>query len=150
MRFDQFEALKVRTPETSIFLRRGGSGPLLVLLHGFPETHLMWRDVAPLLAERFTVICPDLRGYGRSGCPASTQDHAPYSKRSMGLDVVALVEHFGHERACLVGHDRGGRVAYRTALDHPERVSGLAVLDILPVSEVWTRADKNLALGYWP
>jgi haloacetate dehalogenase len=150
MRFEEFEALQVTTPETSIFLRRGGSGPALVLLHGFPETHLMWRDVAPLLAERFTVICPDLRGYGRSGCPASTADHAPYSKRSMGSDVVAIIERFGHERVGLVGHDRGGRVAYRTALDYPERVSRLAVLDILPVSEVWARADKNLVLGYWP
>jgi haloacetate dehalogenase len=150
MRFDEFEELQVTTPETSIFLRRGGSGPALVLLHGFPETHLMWRDVAPLLAERFTVICPDLRGYGRSGCPPSSADHAAYSKRSMGSDVVAIVERLGHERVCLVGHDRGGRVAYRTALDYPERVSRLAVLDILPVSEVWARADKNLALGYWP
>jgi haloacetate dehalogenase len=150
MRFDQFDSASVKTPQTTIFLRRGGRGPPVILLHGFPETHLMWRDVAPLLAERFTVICPDLRGYGRSGCPASTADHATYSKRSMASDVAAIVDHFGYDRFSLAGHDRGGRVAYRTALEYPERVSQLAVLDILPVSDVWARADKDLVLGYWP
>jgi haloacetate dehalogenase len=99
--------------ETTIFVRRSGYGPPLLLLHGFPETHLMWRSVAPLLARRFTVVCADLRGYGRSGCPASAPDHAPYAKRSMARDMVAVMEGLGFPRFSIAGHDRGGRVAYR-------------------------------------
>src|SRR5713226_881733 len=102
---DDFTAALVGTAETTIFVRRGGSGPPVLLLHGFPETHLMWRDVAPLLSRRFTVICPDLRGYGRSGCPASRPDHAPYAKRAMALDMVSLMERFGFRRFSLAGHD---------------------------------------------
>jgi pimeloyl-ACP methyl ester carboxylesterase len=116
-----FEAAEVQTGETSIFVRRSGSGPPILLLHGFPQTHLMWRSVAPLLARRFTVICADLRGYGRSGCPASAPDHAPYTKRAMGRDMVTVMERLGLPRFAVAGHDRGGRVAYRLALDHPER-----------------------------
>ena len=147
---DNFEAIEVQTEETSIFLRRFGSGPGVLLLHGFPQTHLMWREVAPLLAHRFTVICPDLRGYGRSGCPASRPDHGPYSKRVMASDMASVMAKLGFPSFSVAGHDRGGRVAYRLALDHPDQVERLAVLDVLPIAEVWERADKKLATGYWP
>jgi haloacetate dehalogenase len=146
---DDFTPVEVRTKGTTIFVRHGGSGPPLLLLHGFPETHLMWRGVAPLLAGDFTVVCADLRGYGQSGCPASTPDHAPYAKRAMAGDMIEVMERLGHLRFAVAGHDRGGRVAYRMALDHPERVERLAVLDILPTETVWERADARLALAYW-
>jgi haloacetate dehalogenase len=148
--FEDFEALAVQVEETHIFLRRFGSGPAVLLLHGFPQTHLMWRSVAPLLARRFTVICADLRGYGKSGCPASAPDHAPYAKRAMAKDMVSVMEKLGFPRFCVAGHDRGGRVAYRLALDHPERVERLAVLDILPTADTWERADKRLTTAFWP
>ena len=104
----------------------------------------------PLLARRFTVVCADLRGYGRSGCPASTPDHAPYAKQAMARDMVVVMERLGFPRFAVAGHDRGGRVAYRLALDHPGRVERLAVLDILPTGTVWERADARFALAYWP
>ena len=148
--FEHFDHLEVATGETTIFVRRAGSGPPLLLLHGFPETHLMWRDVAPRLARQFSIVCADLRGYGRSGCPPSDEDHAPYAKRAMARDMAVVMEQLGHTRFAVAGHDRGGRVAYRLALDHPERVTRLAVLDILPTTVVWERADARFALGYWP
>jgi haloacetate dehalogenase len=148
--FDNFEALEISTGDTAIFTRRGGAGPPVLLLHGFPETHLMWREVAPRLARRFTVVCPDLRGYGRSGCPPSTGDHSPYAKRAVAQDMVQVMERLGFSRFSVAGHDRGGRVAYRMALDHPKRVERLAVLDIVPTGSVWERADARFALGYWP
>jgi haloacetate dehalogenase len=148
--FAAFEPSEVQGAGTTIFSRRSGSGAPLLLLHGFPQTHLMWRLVAPVLAQRFTVVCADLRGYGRSGCPPSMPDHAPYAKRAMAHDMVAVMEKLGFPRFSVAGHDRGGRVAYRLALDHPQRVERLAVLDILPVAEVWERADKRLVTGYWP
>jgi haloacetate dehalogenase len=120
------------------------------LLHGFPQTHLMWRDIAPVLARDFTVVCADLRGYGRSGCPASAPDHAPYTKRAMAQDMVTVMQQLGFRRFSVAGHDRGGRVAYRLALDHPEQVAKLAVLDIVPTADVWERADRRLACAYWP
>jgi haloacetate dehalogenase len=147
---DPFAAAEIETGETTIFARWGGAGPPLLLLHGFPETHLMWRGVAPLLADRFTVVCADVRGYGRSGCPASAPDHAPYAKRAMARDMVALMRHLGFDRFAVAGHDRGGRVAYRLALDHPERVERLAVLDVVPTTEAWDRADARFALAFWP
>jgi len=148
--FDGFSTEEIDTGETTIFVRRAGAGAPVLLLHGFPETHLMWRGVAPLLARRFTVVCADLRGYGRSGCPDSTVDHAPYAKRAMARDMVAVMERLGFPRFSLAGHDRGGRVAYRLALDHGERVERLAVLDIVPTAVAWARADRRLALAYWP
>jgi haloacetate dehalogenase len=148
--WEDFEPVEIRTGETSIFARRSGAGPPILLLHGFPQTHLMWREVAPLLARRFTVVCADLRGYGRSGCPPSAPDHAPYAKRAMARDMVALMEQLGCPRFSVAGHDRGGRVAHRLALDHPERVDRVAVLDVLPTAEVWERADARFALGFWP
>src|SRR5688572_6169447 len=134
--FGDFEALTVEADGADIFLRRGGSGPALLLLHGFPQTHLMWRDVAPRLARHFTVLCADLRGYGRSGCPVSTADHAPYAKRAMAKDMVIVMERLGFPRFSVAGHDRGGRVAYRMALDHPSDVERIAILDILPTGTV--------------
>ncbi|MDX8442239.1 alpha/beta fold hydrolase [Mesorhizobium australafricanum] len=148
--FADFEALEIDTGKARIFARRAGSGPGLLLLHGFPQTHLMWRDVAPGLARDFTVVCADLRGYGQSSCPPSAADHAPYAKRAMAADLVVLMETLGFRRFMVAGHDRGGRVAYRLALDHPDRVEKLAVLDIIPTADAWDRADARLALGYWP
>jgi haloacetate dehalogenase len=148
--FEGFQRTIVDVGATTIALRWGGAGPAVVLLHGFPETHVMWRRVAPALAENFTVVCPDLRGYGASGTPPSDGRHAPYAKGAMAGDIVALTEHLGFERFSVVGHDRGGRVAYRLALDHRERVDRLAVLDVIPIGEAWDRADARLALGYWP
>lgn len=142
--------MRVEVPETSIFLRRGGSGPPLLLLHGFPETHEMWRQVAPRLAAEFSVVCADLRGYGRSGCPPSSADDAPYSKRALAADMVAAMATLGFPRFAVAGHDRGGRVAYRAALDHPDAVAALAVLDVIPVDVAWERADDRFALGFWP
>jgi haloacetate dehalogenase len=148
--FDGFDARTVETGEAAIHVRRGGAGPPLLLLHGFPQTHLMWHRVAPRLAQEFTVVAADLRGYGESGRPRSTPDHEPYSKRAMARDVVALMEHLGHARFAVAGHDRGGRVAYRLALDHPDRVRRLAVLDLIPTGEAFRRADMRFALGFWP
>lgn len=147
---DGFTASEIQTKDASIFVRSSGSGPPVLLLHGFPQTHLMWRGVAPLLARDFTVVCADLRGYGRSGCPRSDRDHAPYAKRAMAEDMVEVMEQLGFPRFSVAGHDRGGRVAYRMALDHPDRVLRLAVLDIMPTEIVWNLADDRFALAYWP
>lgn len=147
---DDFQTAEVDTGEASVFVRWSGSGSPVLLLHGFPETHLMWRRVAPLLARRFTVVCADLRGYGRSACPASSPDHSPYAKRAMAHDLVIVMQRLGFPRFSVAGHDRGGRVAYRMALDHPGRVERLAVLDVLPTGTVWDRADARFALAYWP
>jgi len=148
--FEDFETGTADCGESRIYYRRSGQGPPLLLLHGFPETHLMWRDVAPLLAENFTTVCADLRGYGRSSCPESAADHAPYAKRTMGTDMITLMELLGFTQFAVVGHDRGGRVAYRMALDHPDRVQALAVLDVVPTAAAWERADDRFALAYWP
>jgi haloacetate dehalogenase len=147
---DGFEASEIETGETTIFVRRAGTGSPLLLLHGFPQTHLMWRSVAPLLANNFTVVCADLRGYGRSGCPPSTPDHAPYAKRALAQDMVVVMQRLGFPHFSVAGHDRGGRVAYRMALDHPSRIDGIAVLDIVPTGAAWNRADASFALGFWP
>ncbi|HEX6636063.1 MAG TPA: alpha/beta hydrolase [Steroidobacteraceae bacterium] len=133
-----------------IFVRFAGRGPPVLLLHGFPQTHLMWREVAPGLSREFTVVCPDLRGYGRSGCPPSDEAHTPYSKRAMARDMVAVMQSLGFESFAVVGHDRGGRVAYRLALDHPPCVTRIAVLDIVPTLSAWERADAQFAQAFWP
>lgn len=148
--FDSFETRLVNLESTTIFMRIAGSGPPLLLLHGFPETHMMWRDIAPVLARQFTVVCADLRGYGQSGTPPSEPDHVPYTKRAMADDMVRLMKSLGFDRFMVAGHDRGGRVAYRMALDHPAIVKKLAVLDVISTSDAWDRADARFALGFWP
>jgi haloacetate dehalogenase len=147
--FEGFDLRRIALPEVEVRVRLGGEGPPLLLLHGHPQTHFMWGRIAPLLARHFTLVMPDLRGYGESGKPATTADHEPYSKRAMARDAVALMAALGHERFALVGHDRGGRVGYRLALDHPDRLSRLAVLDICPTGEMFGRADMSFGLGYW-
>lgn len=147
--FAGFEAHELPTSRGTLHAKVGGSGPAVLLLHGYPQSHLMWHAVAPLLAERHTVVAADLTGYGASFRPAPTDDHAAHGKRAMAVDQVEAMAALGHDRFAVVGHDRGGRVAYRMALDHPDRVERLAVLDIVPTGEVWRRADRYFARGYW-
>ena len=139
----------IETDKVRIRAAIGGSGPPLLLLHGHPQNHLTWHKVTPALAERFTVVATDLRGYGDSGKPASTPDHLPYSKRVMAQDQVAVMRSLGHERFAVVGHDRGGRVAHRMALDHPDAIERLAVLDIAPTATMYARTDKEFATRYF-
>lgn len=148
--FSGFQTTTVDVGETTIFIRRKGNGRPLLLLHGFPETHVMWHRVAPALADEFTVICADLRGYGASGKPETRPDHSPYAKSAMARDMVQLMEAQGFPRFLVAGHDRGGRVGYRMALDHPSRVERLAVLDVIPTGDAFARADIRVALGFWP
>jgi haloacetate dehalogenase len=124
--------------------------PAILMVHGFPRTSLMWRFLAPKLAENHTVICVDLRAYGRSGIPTSTNDHFPYSKRAMANELVEVMDKLGFPTFTLIGHDRGGRVSYRMALDHPKTVERLAVFDVLSILEAWSRADARIAQAYWP
>jgi haloacetate dehalogenase len=145
-----FEAAQVKVAGNSVFIRRYGKGPAILLVHGFPRTSLMWRFLAPKLAEAHTVICADLRAYGRSGIPASTDDHFPYSKRAMAKELVDLMASLGFPTFTLIGHDRGGRVSYRMALDHPKSVERLAVFDVIPILEAWNRSDARFARTYWP
>ena len=147
--FDGFTLTTMRVRDGELRLRHGGSGPPLLLLHGNPQTHAMWHAVAPDLARRHTVICPDLRGYGGSLKPAATEDHAPYAKSSMARDMAELMTVMGHDRFQVVSHDRGARVAHRLALDNPGRVQRLAVMDIVPTIEHFERTDMLFALGYY-
>ncbi len=136
----------INTKAGRIFARVGGKGPPLLLLHGFSSTHVMWHTVAPQLADRFTLIIADLPGYGWSDMPESDNDHTPYTKRAMAQTMVEAMEQLGHVHFALAGHDRGGRVGYRLALDHPGRLSRLAVLDILPTYDYWQKMDRLYAL----
>ena len=147
--FEGFASHRITTSGTEIFLRTAGDGPPLLLLHGYPQTHAIWHRVAPALAERFTVVCADLRGYGDSGKPAGGPDHAAYAKRAMAQDMVEVMAALGHERFLLAGHDRGGRVAHRLCLDHPERVRRAAVLDIVPTRTLFAATNQALATGYY-
>lgn len=147
--FEGFQLSTIDTGEAQIRVRHGGNGPPLLLLHGHPQTHLMWNAIAPLLAQHFAVIAPDLRGYGDSSKPPTTPDHEPYSKRAMARDQVAVMSQLGFERFVVAGHDRGGRCAYRLALDHPDRVQKLAVLDIIPTGDAFRRTNMAFALGFW-
>jgi haloacetate dehalogenase len=153
MAFEGFQLSQIELDDggakVSLRVRHGGAGPPLLLLHGYPQTHMMWGQIAGGLADRFTVIAPDLRGYGKSRKPASSADHETSSKRAMARDAVALMARFGFDRFHVAGHDRGGRVAYRLALDHPQAVAKVTVMDIIPTGEVWARADHRFALGYW-
>ena len=148
--FDGFTLDRIDVGEVSLRVRHGGSGPAVVLLHGHPRTHTTWYRVAPaLVSAGYTVVCPDLRGYGGSDKPASTDDHTPYSKRRMAADVVALMVALGHERFAVVGHDRGSYVAYRTALDHRSVIDRLVVIDGVPVVEALERCDARFAAEWW-
>jgi haloacetate dehalogenase len=147
---NSFETSLVEVSGNKIFVRRYGSGPPILLVHGFPRTSLMWRFLAPKLAEDHTVICVDLRAYGKSGTPASTDDHYPYSKRAMAQELAEVMDKLGFPSFILIGHDRGGRVSYRLALDHPKNVERLAVFDVIPILEAWNRSDARFAKTYWP
>jgi haloacetate dehalogenase len=148
--FEGFEEDRVDLDDASTFVRHGGDGPPVVLLHGHPRTSATWHRVAPLLVRRgFTVICPDLRGYGRSLAPAPTADHEAHSKRAAARDVAAVAQALGHRRFALAGHDRGSYVALRLALDRPELVSRLALLDGVPISEHLSRITAQFATRWW-
>jgi haloacetate dehalogenase len=143
--FDGFTRQRVKTLETTINLVQGGSGYPVLLLHGYPQTHACWHRVAPILAERFTVVCPDLRGFGDSGKPPSDPEHLAYSKRTLARDQVEVMQRLGFGEFAVVGHDRGARVAHRMALDHPGKVTKLALLDIIPTSTAFASVDKEMA-----
>ena len=136
---DPFATSQVEVAGNTVFVRRYGQGPAILLVHGFPRTSLMWRFLAPRLAENHTVICADLRAHGRSGVPASADDHFPYSKRAMAQELVDVMVKLGFPTFTVIGHDRGGRVSYRMALDHPMNVERLAVFDVIPILEAWKR-----------
>ena len=143
-----FSERRITTKEAELFVATGGSGPPLLLLHGYPETHFCWHRVAPVLARSFTIVCPDLRGYGQSRFTGrESDDHAAFAKRAMAADQVELMAALGHERFCVAGHDRGARVAYRLALDHGARVERLALLDIVPTLETFERMSQASALS---
>jgi haloacetate dehalogenase len=147
--FPGFQRRRVRTSGATINLVHGGKGPPVLLLHGYPETHAMWHKVAPALARDYTVVCPDLRGYGDSSKPAGLPDHSNYSKRAMARDMAQVMTALGHWRFHLVGHDRGGRVAHRLARDHDKRVLSLSVLDISPTLKVFQSTDQALATAFY-
>lgn len=147
--FDGFSLRHVDTPRGQVCVRVGGSGPPLLVLHGFPQTGRMWHPVADALAQRFTVVAADLPGYGDSFRPPVSDDHGSHSKRALAADLVAAIRELGFGACFVAGHDRGARVGFRMALDHPDVVTRLMVLDVVPTGEVWRRADATLMLGYW-
>ena len=147
--FPGFRSARVEGAGATIACVVGGSGPPLLMLHGYPQTHAMWHRVAPALASSYTVVCADLRGYGDSSKPPSDATHAPYSKRAMAADMVAVMRRLGFPRFRLVGHDRGGRVSHRLALDHPDAVERVAVLDIAPTLAMYEKTDRAFATAYY-
>jgi len=147
--FEGFRRGRMQLADVTINYLLGGSGPPVLLLHGYPQNLSMWARVAPILAQRFTVVCADLRGYGDSSKPAALPDSSNYSFRAMADDQVALMKSLGHERFHAVGHDRGGRAAHRMALDHPEAVASLAVLDIVPTHAMYMETDRHRSQAYW-
>jgi haloacetate dehalogenase len=147
--FERFELEFVELGDITLRVRHGGSGPPVVLLHGHPRTHTTWHRVAPLVAAQHTVVCPDLRGYGESSKPEPTTDHSAHSDRTMARDIVDLMEHLGHERFAVAGHDRGCGVAFRAAMDHPERITRLCVLDGIPIGEALGRMGAKFATDWW-
>ena len=147
--FPGFEERTLAGDGVEIYCRIGGSGPPLLLLHGYPQTHAMWHPIAGELSSCFTVVIADLRGYGRSGAPEGDAAHALYSKRQMARDMIAVMRGLGHEHFAVAGHDRGGRVAYRMAFDHPDSVTRLAVLDILPTYDYWRNMDWRYAMAIY-
>jgi len=147
--FEGFTLDRVDVGDVTVRVRYGGTGSPIVLLHGHPRTHATWHRVAPLLAPHHTVVCPDLRGYGRTTLPPTLADHSQSSKRAMASDVRRLMESLGHDRFAVVGHDRGSAVAYRLALDFPDAVTRIAVLDCIPIGEHLSRADARFAAAWW-
>ena len=147
--FPDFTTHLVDTSTGKMFARAGGNGPPLLLLHGYPQTHVIWHRVAPVLAQRFSLVIPDLPGYGWSVAPHAEADHAPYTKRAMAAVMIELMDKLGHAHFNLAGHDRGGRVGYRLALDHPGRLDKLATLDIVPTYAMWHDIDARLATRIW-
>ena len=149
--FEGFDAIDVAVAGSRVHARVGGprEAPALLLLHGFPQTHVMWHRVAQVLQRRFRLVLPDLRGYGDSALPADAPGHAQMSKRTMAADLVALMGQLGHSSFHLAGHDRGGRVAHRLALDHPQAVERLAVLDIAPTLDMYQATDLAFASAYY-
>jgi haloacetate dehalogenase len=144
-----FPVAKVESSFGLLHTRRAGSGPPLLLLHGHPQTHAMWHLVVPALAQHYTLVMMDLRGYGDSGRPPSDAEHAAYSKRAMALDALAVMQHYGFERFGVLAHDRGARVAHRLALDHPARVTRLMLLDIAPTLAMYENTTQAFASAYW-
>jgi haloacetate dehalogenase len=147
--FRSFTRQRMRTSGATINLARGGEGPPVLLLHGYPQTHAMWHKVAPELARDYTVVCPDLRGYGDSSKPKGLPDHANYAKRAMALDMAEVMSALGHQRFHVVGHDRGGRVGHRLARDHGQRVLSLTVLDISPTLKMYDSTSMQFAKAYY-
>src|SRR3954451_6690204 len=147
--FEGFALERIQLAEVTLRVRHGGDGPPVLLLHGHPRTHTTWHAVAPRLAEQHTVVCPDLRGYGQSSKPPTTPDHAPYSKRAMAGDCVELMRALGHDSFAVAGHDRGCYVALRAALDHPDHVGKLVVMDGVPIAEALDRCDARFAAAWW-
>ena len=147
--FPGFASRRIETDGADIHCVVGGAGPPLLLLHGYPQTHAMWHRVAPDLARHFTVVCPDLRGYGDSSKPPALTDHEQQSKRAMARDMLEVMEVLGYPRFALAGHDRGARVAHRLAVDHPRAVERLAVLDISPTRKMYAGTDKEFATRYY-
>jgi haloacetate dehalogenase len=145
--FPGFAERRIETDGAEIFLRTGGSGPPLLLLHGYPQTHVCWHKVAPEFARHCTLVIADLRGYGASSAPPGDAEHKTYAKRAMAQDCVTVMRALGHESFIAAGHDRGARVAYRLALDHPQAVRALIPIDILPTAEVWRRVTAESAIG---
>ena len=146
--FPGFAVSKVKTSGAEIHVVKGGQGPPVLLLHGAPQTHITWRLVAPMLMKSYTLVIPDLRGYGDSSKPADTPDHSNYSKRAMALDMVEVMKSFGFDRFPVIGQDRGGRVGHRLAVDHPDKVTRLAVLDIVPTHYHYTHVTLEFAQAY--
>jgi haloacetate dehalogenase len=147
--FPGFTTHRIRTSETEIRCVVGGNGPPLLLLHGYPQTHVIWHRIAPALAKSYTVVCADLRGYGDSGKPPSDELHAPYAKRAMARDMVETMRALGHPRFRLVGHDRGARVTHRLCRDHPDTVIKAAVLDISPTKAMYAGTNQAFATAYY-
>lgn len=149
MFMQEFEEIKIKTSDAEIYLKHGGDGSPLLLLHGYPQTHVMWHKVASKLAMHFHIVCPDLRGYGKSSKPKSSSDHYNYSKRAMAKDMVEVMKFLGHTDFYVAGHDRGARVTHRLALDYPDKIKKACVMDIAPTYHMFKTVDQQFATGYY-